>query len=89
VLTGSEGNVVFPVAAIAGAGWLFLLVVLLIAPPSPGPHEGGGRDEGRTRHERDGPGKGSTRRLPETDDVPPAVVSLLARRLDGGSDPRR
>src|SRR5258707_13321181 len=32
VLTGSEGHVVFPVAAIAGAGWLFLLVVLLIAP---------------------------------------------------------
>ena len=79
----------FPVAAIAGAGWLFLLVVLLIAPPSPGPYEGGGRGEGRTRHERDGPGKGSMRRLPETDDVPPAVVSLLARRLDGGSDPRR
>jgi len=40
VLTGSEGNVVFPVAAIAGAGWLFLLVVLLIAPPSPRPHPG-------------------------------------------------
>ncbi len=40
VLTGSEGNVVFPVAAIAGAGWLFLFVVLLIAPPSPRPHEG-------------------------------------------------
>ncbi len=37
----------FPVAAIAGAGWLFLLVVLLIAPPSPGPHEGGGHGEGR------------------------------------------
>jgi hypothetical protein len=31
----------FPVAAIAGAGWLFLFVVLLIVPPSPGPHEGG------------------------------------------------
>ena len=72
----------FPVAAIAGAGWLFLLVVLLIAPPSPGPHEGGGRGEGRTRHERDGRGKGRMRRLPEADDVPPAVVSLLARRLD-------
>jgi len=43
VLTGSEGNVVFPVAAIVGAVWLFLFVVLLIAPPSPGPHEGGGR----------------------------------------------
>src|SRR5947208_11796029 len=51
VLTGSEGNVMFPVAAIAGAGWLFLLVVLLIAPPSPGPHEGGGQGEGRAPHE--------------------------------------
>jgi hypothetical protein len=70
VLTGSEGNVVFPVAAIAGAGWLFLFVVLLIAPPSPGPHEGGGQGEGRTR------------RTPDAGDVPPAVVSLLARRLD-------
>jgi hypothetical protein len=49
----------FPVAVIAGAGWLFLFVVLLIVPPSPGPHEGGG------------PG-----------DVPPAVVSLLARRRE-------
>ena len=38
----------FPVAAIAGAGWLFLSVVLLIVPPSPGPHEGGGQGEGRT-----------------------------------------
>ena len=65
----------FPVAAIAGAGWLFLLVVLLIVPPSPGPHEGGGQGEGRT------PRGGRTRR-PEPGDVPPAVVSLLARRLD-------
>ena len=65
----------FPVAAIAGAGWLFLLVVLLIAPPSPGPHEGGGQGEGRTAR------RGRTR-TPEPDDVPPAVVSLLARRLD-------
>ena len=72
----------FPVAAIAGAGWLFLLVVLLIAPPSPGPHEGGGRGEGRTPHEGGGRGEGRTRRLPEADDVPPAVVSLLARLLD-------
>jgi hypothetical protein len=27
----------FPVAVMAGAGWLFLFVVLLIVPPSPGP----------------------------------------------------
>ena len=65
----------FPVAAIAGAGWLFLLVVLLIVPPSPGPHEGGGQGEGRTP-------RGRRTRPPEPGDVPPAVVSLLARRLD-------
>ena len=65
----------FPVAAIAGAGWLFLLVVLLIAPPSPGPHEGGGQGEGRAAR------RGRTR-TPDPGDVPPAVVSLLARRLD-------
>ena len=60
----------FPVAVVAGAGWLFLFVVLLTVPPSPGPHEGGGQGEGRTR------------RPPDADDVPPAVVSLLAGRLD-------
>ena len=36
----------FPVAAIAGAGWLLLFIVLLTAPPSPGPREGGGPGEG-------------------------------------------
>jgi hypothetical protein len=50
---------VFPVAAIAGVGWLFLFVVLLIAPARTG------------RMQR-----------PEPGEVPPAVVSLLARRLD-------
>jgi hypothetical protein len=60
---------VFPVAVTAGAGWLFLFAVLLIVPPSPRPHEGGGQGEGRTR------------RPPGADDVPPAVVSLLAGRL--------
>ena len=65
----------FPVAVIAGAGWLFLFVVLLIVPPSPGPHEGGGQGEGRTAR------RGGTR-MPGPGDVPPAVVSLLARRLD-------
>jgi hypothetical protein len=64
----------FPVAAITGAGWLFLFVVLLIAPPSPGPLEGGGQGEGRTAR------SGRTR-MPEPGEVPPAVVSLLARRL--------
>jgi hypothetical protein len=77
----------FPVAAIAGAGWLFLLVVLLVAPPSPGPHEGGGQGEGRAPHEGAGQGeggepRGGRRRMPAAGDVPPAVVSLLARRLD-------
>ncbi len=55
----------FPVAAIVGEGWLLLFIVLLIAPPSPGPHEGGG------------PGGGGAPLSPD----PPAVVSLLARRL--------
>ncbi|HYX60235.1 MAG TPA: hypothetical protein VE888_14685 [Streptosporangiaceae bacterium] len=64
-----------PVAVMAGAGWLFLFVVLLIVPPSPGPHEGGGQGEGRAAR------KGRTR-TPDPGDVPPAVVSLLARRLD-------
>ena len=48
VPSGSEGNGVFPVAVIADTGWPFLFVVLLIVPPSPGPHEGGGQGEGRT-----------------------------------------
>src|SRR5881392_1304837 len=65
----------FPVAAIAGAGWLLLFVVLLIVPPSPGPHEGGGQGEGRTAR------TGRTR-MPHPGEVPPAVVSLLARRLE-------
>lgn len=56
------------VTAIACAGWLFLFVVLLIAPPSPGPRRG------------DGPGDG-TDRGPDGDE-PPAVVSLLAGKLD-------
>jgi hypothetical protein len=49
----------FPVAVMAGAGWLFLFVVLLIVPPR----------RGRTP-------------MPDPGDVPPAVVSLLARRLE-------
>ena len=65
----------FPVAAIAGAGWLFLFAVLLIVPSSPGPHEGGGQGEGRTAR------TGRTRR-PHPGEVAPAVVSLLARRLE-------
>jgi hypothetical protein len=49
----------FPVAVMAGAGWLFGFVVLLIVPAR--------RDRTRT---------------PAPGDVPPAVVSLLARRLE-------
>jgi hypothetical protein len=59
---------VVPVTAIASAGWLFLFVVLLIAPPSPGPRRGGGPDDG-------------TDRGPDGDE-PPAVVSLLAGKVD-------
>jgi len=65
----------FSVAAIVGAGWLFLFAVLLIVPPSPGPHEGGGQGEGRTAR------TGRTR-VRHPGEVPPAVVSLLARRLE-------
>ena len=60
----------FPVAVMAGAGWIFLFAVLLVVPPSPGPHERGGQ------------GEGGTRRPPGAVDVPPAVVSLLAGRMD-------
>jgi hypothetical protein len=60
------------VTAIACAGWLFLFVVLLIVPPSPGPRRGGGPGDGLD----DGRDRG-----PEGDE-PPAVVSLLAGKLD-------
>jgi Predicted membrane protein (DUF2207) len=79
---------VFPVAAIAGAGWLVLFVILLMAPPSPGPHEGGGPGEGGGRRQWDGlgawgdPGGGQAPGPPTPGDEPPAVVSLLAGRLD-------
>jgi hypothetical protein len=49
----------FPVAVMAGAGWLFLFAVLLIVPA-----------------------RGDRTRTPDPGDVPPAVVSLLARRLE-------
>jgi hypothetical protein len=59
---------VLVVAAIASAAWLGLFVVLLVAPPSPGPRRGGGPGDGTARE----PGG----------DEPPAVVSLLAGKLD-------
>ena len=65
---GSETNAVLGVAAIACAGWLFLLVVLLVAPPASGPRRGGG------------PGAGMDQGL--DGDEPPAVVSLLDGKLD-------
>jgi hypothetical protein len=68
---------VFPVAASAGAGWLLLFIVLLTAPPSPGPREGGGPGGGRG----DGPDYGRRPLSPDPGDEPPAVVSLLAGRL--------
>jgi hypothetical protein len=56
---------VFPVAAVAAAGWLLLFIVLLAAPPSPQARRGvPGDDQARY------PG-----------DEPPAVVSLLAGQL--------
>jgi hypothetical protein len=59
---------VVPVTAIAVAGWLFLFVVLLIVPPSPGPRRGAGPGDGRE--------------LGPDGDEPPAVISLLAGKLD-------
>ncbi|HET9975537.1 MAG TPA: hypothetical protein VFQ68_45425, partial [Streptosporangiaceae bacterium] len=73
---GAGGNAVLAVAAMASAGWLFLLVVLLAAPPSPGPRRGGGPGDGTS----DGTA-GGTVREPDGDE-PPAVVSLLAGKLD-------
>ena len=60
------------VAAIASAGWLFLLVVLLVAPSSPGPRRGGGPGDGTA----DGPAGD------QGGDEPPTVISLLAGKLD-------
>jgi hypothetical protein len=57
---------VFAVAAASAAGWLLLFFVLLIVPPSSVPSSSGPPSSGPTSS---GP--------PE----PPAVVSLLARRL--------
>jgi hypothetical protein len=66
----SEGNVVFPVAAIAGAGWLFLFIVLLVVPPSSRPRRRAGL-------------KGGTAPVPPPGgDEPPAVISLLTGKLD-------
>jgi hypothetical protein len=76
------------VTVIAGAGWLFLFVVLLIAPPSSGPHRGGGPDDGTGNGPDDGTGNGTGNGTddgadpgPEGDE-PPAVLSLLAGELD-------
>src|SRR5690242_9298214 len=66
-------NAVLAVAAMASAGWLFLLVVLLAAPPSPGPRRGGGPGDGTSDgggargaaggRGRPGPGARAVRRL--------------------------
>jgi hypothetical protein len=58
----------------ACAAWLFLFAILLIVPPPPGPRRGGGPDGGRDQ-QADG---GAAGPVPE----PPAVISLLAGRLD-------
>jgi hypothetical protein len=59
------------VTAIAVAGWLFLFVILLIVPPAPGPRRGGRWAD---------PGGGGE--LGPEGDEPPAVISLLAGKLD-------
>jgi len=63
---------VLEVAVVSGAAWLLLFVVLLIVPPSSGSQRGGGPDDGMTG--------GRLRGL--DGDEPPAVVSLLAGKLD-------
>ena len=73
----------FAVAVMACAAWLFLFVVLLTIPPPPGPRRGGGPGGGRARQaadgrQRTGPGGGTE----GSGDEPPAVISLLAGRLD-------
>jgi hypothetical protein len=57
----------------AGAAWLLLFSVLLIVPPPPGPRRGGGPGGGRDQQ------AGGAR---DSGVEPPAVISLLAGRLD-------
>jgi hypothetical protein len=64
---------VVPVTAIAGAGWLFLFVVLLIVPPSPGPRRGGALGNG-------------TDRGPDGDE-PPAMCVVPAETPGGALTP--
>ena len=60
----------FPMAAVAAAGWLLLFIVLLVVPPSSGPRRGAGLE------------RGTVPVPPSGGDEPPAVISLLAGRLD-------
>jgi hypothetical protein len=67
---GSEGNVVFPVASVAAAGWLLLFILLLVVPPSSRPRRGAGLE------------RGTAPVPPPGGDEPPAVISLLTGKLD-------
>lgn len=60
----------FPVAAVAAAGWLLLFIVLLVVPPAPRPRRDGGLN------------RGTAPMLPSAGDEPPAVISLLTGKLD-------
>ena len=65
-----EGNVVFPVTAVAAAGWLLLFLLLLVVPPSSGSRRGADLE-------------GGTAPVPPPGgDEPPAVISLLTGKLD-------
>ena len=69
VTKGSEGNAVFPVAAVGAAGWLLLFILLLVVPPSSGPRRGGLE-------------RGTAPAPPSGGDEAPAVISLLTGNLD-------
>ena len=60
----------FPVTAVAAAGWLLLFILLLIVPPSSGSRRGAGLE-------------GGTAPVPPPGGAePPAVISLLTGKLD-------
>ena len=59
----------FPVTAVATAGWLLLFILLLVVPPSSGSRRGAGLE-------------GGTAPVPPPGGEPPAVISLLTGKLD-------
>jgi len=68
---------VFPVAAVAIAGWLLLFLLLLAAPPASQARRGSPAESAE-----DSSRDGRARRARGPGDEPPTVISLLAGRLD-------